>query len=173
MNRERLIADIERSTAAYSRHGQAPDIDHDKTYGVGKWTVRQMMAHVADTEFINLSRFCFAVAEPGSSVAVFDEQAWSHELDYATRPVTTSRAMILACRETLTWHVRTLSDDHLARTGHHPEKGEMSGWEWARLIHDHDDHHLGQIEAAREGRVWVAPPVTGESWRYRGMAPPK
>jgi hypothetical protein len=126
-----------------------------KTYAPGKWKVNQILAHVADCEFINLWRFLKAVAEPGSNVEVFEENDWATRLDYAKRPVDVSRDIFLAARNMLIHHMEKMPEERLLGECHHPEKGTMPGWRWARLTVGHCQHHLGQIEAARAGKPWV------------------
>jgi hypothetical protein len=155
MDRNEIVSALEKNRDRVAAQFAAPQAELAKSYAQGKWTGRQILAHLADCEFINLWRFLRAVAEPGSNVEVFEENDWAARLDYAKRPVEISRDFFLAARGMLVHHVRSLPEDRLAGTCRHPEKGEMDGWRWARLTVGHCDHHLGQIEAARAGRPWV------------------
>jgi uncharacterized damage-inducible protein DinB len=164
-DRSTAIAELERQLTQLVAHCAAPDAELERRYAPGKWSARQLLAHLADVEFINYWRFCRAVAEPGSTVESFDEARWERVLDYASRPVAVSRAMIAGMRAALLHHAKTLSDATLANACTHPEKGRMSGFEWLTLMVAHTEHHLGQIAAAREARTW-SPTLTPDSWKY-------
>jgi DinB superfamily len=155
MNRTEIVKDLEANRDRLAKHFAAPAADLAKSYGTDKWTVRQIIAHVSDSEFVNLWRFLRAVAEPGSSVEPFEENDWAKRLDYAARPAEVSRDLFLTARNTIIHYVKTLPEDRLMTPCKHPEKGELDGWRWARLNAGHCEHHLGQIEAARAGKPWV------------------
>src|SRR5262245_5213036 len=128
MNRNEIVTTLETTRDQMAKAFAAPASDLAKSYGPGKWTVRQILAHVADCEFINLWRFLRAVAEPGSKVEVFEENDWAKRLDYATRPVEVSRDIFLGARNMVIHHVKTLPEDRLMTACKHPEKGELEGW---------------------------------------------
>jgi hypothetical protein len=155
MNRNEIVKELEVNRDRVAKQFAAPAADLAKTYGEGKWTVRQILAHVSDTEFINLWRFLRAVAEPGSRVESFEENDWAKRLDYAGRPAEVSREIFMGARNMLIHHVKVMPEDRLATSCSHPEKGVVEGWRWARLTTGHCEHHLGQIEAARTGTPWV------------------
>src|SRR5215471_9231829 len=51
----------------------------------GKWSVRQIVAHVADAELVSAHRFRQLVAEDTPTLIAFDQNAWAANLDYAHR----------------------------------------------------------------------------------------
>jgi len=171
MDREALLERLERTAAALDEHGRADAGELAKRYGPDKWSVAEILAHLADAEVVNYWRLARTVSQPGEDVGTFDERRWAATLDYAGRPAEISRALLLANRRALIHYVRTLPDEVLRRPGTHPEKGTMTGWEWADLIAAHTEHHLDQIVAAREGTPWV-PRDRPDSWRYRGLPRP-
>ena len=155
MNRDRIVQRLEENCRAVASHFEAPATELRKTYAPGKWTLLQILAHLADCEAISVWRFGRAVAEPGSSVEAFEQDPWNDRLDYLARPVALSRDMFLAARRILIHHVRTLPDDRLRTTCNHSEKGKLDGYTWADVAAAHAEHHLGQIESARSGRPWA------------------
>ena len=51
-----------------------------------KWSIHEIIIHIADSEansFIRCRRF---IAEPGSGVYGYDENKWAERLDYHSRP---------------------------------------------------------------------------------------
>lgn len=163
----RLAAQLERLLD----HCDAPAADLELRYAPGSWSVREVIAHLADVEFINYWRFCRAVAEPGSTVEAFDQDAWGKVFDYAKRPISVSRAMLAGMRGAFLGAASSLPDATLENACLHPEKGRMSGAAWLHLMVAHTEHHLTQIEAARSKSTWK-PTLTADSWRY-GAKPGK
>jgi hypothetical protein len=157
MNRDDIVRRLEAGRDRMAAHFAVPRTDLDKTYRAGGWSVGQILEHVADCEVVNLWRFVRAVAEPGSVVEPFEENHWAERLAYGTRPPELSRDLFLAARNTIIHHVRSLPESRLDGRCRHPEKGELSGWQWATYDLGHCDHHLGQLDAARAGRPWVGP----------------
>lgn len=155
MDRDRIVKRLEDNCSAIAAHFEAPAADLNKSYSPGKWTVRQILAHLADCELISGWRFGRAVAEPGSSVEAFEQDPWADRLSYLERPVALSRDVFLAARRILIHHVRTLPDERLRTTCNHSEKGKLDGYTWADVTAAHAEHHVGQVEAARSGKPWV------------------
>ncbi len=55
-----------------------------------------------------------------------------------------------AAREETLWMLYTLDDDDWHRTGLHPYRGEISVYDIARELHEHDLQHLNQARITRE-----------------------
>lgn len=169
MDRQYLVRRLADNAERIGGHFAAPEAELERTYAPGKWTVRQLLAHLADCELINYWRFGRAVAEPGSPVEFFEENDWAARFDYAHRPAEIGRDLFLGARRALIHAVETLPEDRLESACSHPEKGLLPGWRWAALAIGHSEHHAGQIEAARAGKPWIK--VAGpDDWMY-GAAP--
>src|SRR5688500_17193707 len=59
--------------------------EYDYVPGPGKWSVRQIVAHVADAEIVGADRFRRILAEDNPILQAFDQDAWAVNLDYARR----------------------------------------------------------------------------------------
>ncbi len=169
MDRQQIAARLATNTARVLAHFAAPAAELERSYAPGKWKARAILAHVADVEFVNLWRFVKAVAEPDSVAGAFDENAWARTLGYETRPIDVSRDLFLGARKLLSHSLANLDDATLANASNHPEKGRLTGLRWCRLVIDHADHHLGQVEAARAGTQWKPQPVE-EGWMFGAKA---
>ncbi len=172
MERRPLIDRLEKTRDRFATLAARAESNSECSYAPGKWTARQILAHLADCEFINLWRFCRAAAEPGSTVLSFEENQWAARLDYAKRPIAVSRDLFLGARGDLIHHAKTLGEAELGSCCVHPEKGQMSGFDWLALASDHLDHHLGQVEAALEKRPWQPAPVK-DAWKFGAAPKPK
>src|SRR6266852_1422592 len=54
----------------------------------GKWTIRQIMAHLADSELVGAHRLRLVIAEGNPTLTAFDQNAWTSHLDSARRKPT-------------------------------------------------------------------------------------
>lgn len=124
-------------------HGQC-DTSFSPSAGVGRWSCRVLMGHLADAELVFVHRVRRTVAEDRPVLAVWDENAfidggvYGDEKSGAARPV----AAFVAVMHTLRmWHgewMLTLGRDEWARVALHPERGEQS----VRTIMDYATWHL-------------------------------
>ena len=62
-----------------------------RTYAPGKWPVRFLLLHLADSETVLFERIRRVLSEPRQVLWVYDQDAWATGLDYATVPLDLSR----------------------------------------------------------------------------------
>lgn len=127
-----------------------------RAYAPGKWTGVELFAHLADTELVFVYRFLKAIAEPGSPIVPFEQDAWVARLEGAARPVSLSLAMIRTARAVMAHHLVAVPEDRLQTPSLHPEKGPLTPIAMAELMRRHMAHHITQLAAIRDGRVWTA-----------------
>src|SRR3989454_11879099 len=51
----------------------------------GEWTIRQIVAHLADAELVGAHRLRQVIAEDNPTLIAFDQDKWTQNLDYAKR----------------------------------------------------------------------------------------
>ncbi|MCL6516277.1 DinB family protein [Alicyclobacillus sp.] len=115
----------------------------------GKWSIRQIVVHLADTEMVYTHRMRRAVAEPGSLLTVFDQDRWVDHLFASKVPVRDAIAVISAIRAFHIHTLRRLSPAALTQTGTHETDGPVTAAELCQKVTDHLYHHLAQIEERR------------------------
>src|ERR1035438_3604529 len=59
--------------------------EEDFAIAPGKWSVRTIVAHVADAELVGAARFRQVIAEDKPAINAYDQDAWARNLDYAHR----------------------------------------------------------------------------------------
>jgi hypothetical protein len=117
--------------------------------GPGKWTVAELMLHLAHTELAFGMRFRLALTTPSYVVQPFDQDAWM-----AREPEKDGAAALglwLALRRMNLALFRSLSAEERALTFHHPELGDLTVWDYVETLAGHDLHHLKQLQAVVAG----------------------
>src|SRR5579863_5219925 len=64
----------------------------------GKWTIREQVAHLADTEMVMTTRMRWAAAQPGQPIVAFDQEKWAEAGKYALIPIELSLDTFTAVR---------------------------------------------------------------------------
>lgn len=154
MYRDYLITHLMQSRNAAVAAFNGPQSEWSKSYAPGKWTIRQMLVHMADVELVHLWRLSRAWAEPGSSVYAFNHDGWVTALRYDERPLDICRDMFLGIRNQIIWYVETQPEASFENSVNHSEAGIVPVTRILNYLVYHTEHHLEQIRFAREGRLW-------------------
>src|SRR5690625_3812595 len=90
--------------------------DLQRFYEPGKWSVRQILHHLADVETVLFERIRRTITEPTPRIEGFAQDAWAEKLHYQARPMELARALYEASRAATTIHARLhyQTDGHLA-----------------------------------------------------------
>jgi DinB family protein len=118
--------------------------DFERRYAPGKWTARQVIIHLAQTELALGARSRMALSTPNYAAQSFDQDAWM------TRETTLSgtdatHALLAMMRMNLALFT-ALSDNDREAPLSHPEYGALTV-DW--IIHQmagHHIHHLRQLQ---------------------------
>ena len=120
--------------------------DFTRSYGAGKWTVGQLLDHLAEAEIIFGVRMRMALTTPGYVVQPFDQdKMMAREARHTGRD---AFDVYYALRR---WNLplyRSLSPEERNLRFTHPERGEMKVEDMLSLLAGHELHHLAQIEQA-------------------------
>jgi len=116
----------------------------DVSYASGKWTARQIVAHLADGEIAVGFRLRQSLAEEHHQIQPFDQDAWAPR--YARLDPSIARRAFEALRNWNLAVVETLTAEDYARPAFHPERGPEPIGELLRMLLGHDRNHLVQLE---------------------------
>jgi DinB family protein len=111
----------------------------------GKWSARDILCHLADSEIVFAFRLRQALAEDHHVIQPFDQERWART--YRTADADEALATFTAIRS---WNVAlltTLAPEQLARRLTHPERGEMTFEVIVETMGGHDLNHVKQLEA--------------------------
>jgi uncharacterized damage-inducible protein DinB len=121
------------------------DEQFERRYAPGKWTARQVLIHLAQTELALTTRARFALSEPGYAAQSFSQDAWM-PIDEQT-PAHTALDAYTALRQMNLAMWKSLSAEQRERAFTHPEYGGLTVWWIAAQLAGHDIHHLKQLAA--------------------------
>jgi hypothetical protein len=126
----------------------ATDAELDARPAPGKWTAREIVHHLADSEMTSAVRVRNLIAAENVAIAGYDQELFARRLHY-DRPIAASMAAFKAARETTAELLDRLSEDDWKREGTHTEHGRygMDTWLGIYSVHAHD--HANQIRRAR------------------------
>ena len=112
----------------------------------GKWSVIEVIQHLADSELVAGFRTRMVLSEDRPALQGYDQDRWAREFRY--RDVSLEQALDqLRGLRTANLHLWTaLSPAQLDRVGQHSERGPESAGHILRLMAGHDLVHRRQID---------------------------
>ena len=116
----------------------------------GKWSIQQLVVHLADSDLVIADRMKRVLAEDKPSLLAFDENKWVERLHYELQSAQDAVALLALNRRCMTAVLRILPDKAFKRTGIHSERGEMSLEKLLNGAISHLDHHLKFLYEKRE-----------------------
>jgi hypothetical protein len=112
----------------------------------GKWSVIEVVQHLADTELAYGYRIRMILTHEQWPMELFDREGWARELHYADGSLAGALDQLRALRAANLRLYRSLSATQLARVGMHAERGPESVATCIRLLAGHDLAHRRQID---------------------------
>ncbi len=115
-----------------------------RQFAPGKWTAREIFAHLTDVEQGTGFRIRQIVSSPpGHVIQPFDQDLWARP--YHSLPARAAVRAFVSMRAWNLFYYRTLSAEDRAKTGHHSERGDESVETIIRMQAGHDRNHLAQL----------------------------
>src|SRR5271155_1026505 len=112
-----------------------------------KWSVAEILAHIADTEIVAGYRMRSILGAPGTPIPAFDQDKWAEAESYAKQDPRKSLEVYRPVREANLRLLKSLKPEQWKHFGIHAERGEESVEKLAHMMAGHDLNHLGQIVA--------------------------
>jgi hypothetical protein len=114
----------------------------------GKWSIREIVHHLADSEMLAAVRLRRLVAEDRPGIRATDVGGYVRRLFY-DRPVQTSLELFRVVRASTTEILERMTDADWAREGVHSETGRFTAEKWLEVFSQHADTHAEQIKRTR------------------------
>jgi hypothetical protein len=128
----------------------APDDELDGSPGEGRWTARQIVHHLADSEMTSAIRLRLLIASPNPNIVGYDQEEFARKLYYDDRPIEASLDAFNAARRSTAEILDRLTEAEWLREGTHTEHGRYTVYKWLELYAAHAHAHADQILAARD-----------------------
>ena len=116
----------------------------------GKWSVRHVLRHLADSELVWAWRLRMALAQDRPPLTGYDQDAWAERLHYEASDAGESLDEFEVVRRGNLRLVERATPEDMQRVGVHAERGEESVAHLMRMYAGHDLLHLRQIARIRE-----------------------
>ena len=127
----------------------ATDAQLDARPAPGKWSAREVVHHLADSEMTGAARLRLLVATDNPQIFAYDQEAFVAKLFY-DRPIAASLDAFKAARRATGEILERMSDADWARAaGTHSEHGPYTAERWLEIYARHAHGHAGQILVAR------------------------
>ena len=121
--------------------------DLDKEFEPDRFTVREVIAHLADWEPLFRERMELALASPGSPIVTYDEGERAIELNYAAKDVQAELALYTAERAVTVAFLKSLAKPDFRLEYIHPAFGPKVIEDQANMLLGHDLYHVEQLTA--------------------------
>jgi hypothetical protein len=122
--------------------------------GPDRWSIHEVLLHLADSEANSYIRCRRLVAEPGSAVLAYDEERWTAELHYHDQDPEEAVELFRLLRGTTAKLLRRLPPAIWAHTIEHSESGTMTLDDWLAIYAAHIPAHIDQMQATHV--AWLA-----------------
>jgi hypothetical protein len=147
-----LVKQLEQTRDETLRYFELGEDDLARTYGPGKWPVRFILHHLADSETVLFERIRRTISEPRPVLWVFDPDLWAKGLDYASLPLAVSRRLYEAARAAVIHYAGQHYEKNGQREFVHSVTGVRTLKQELEKVAAHNEHHLGFIRKALESK---------------------
>jgi len=126
----------------------ARDEDLDAHPAPGKWSAREIVHHLADSEMTAAVRLRLLLAVERPAILGYDQDEFARRL-YYDRPLEASLEAFKAARRATAEILERMTDAEWLREGTHSEVGSFTPERWLEIYSVHAHQHAQQILAAR------------------------
>jgi uncharacterized damage-inducible protein DinB len=114
--------------------------------GPGKWSITEILAHLADTELVAGWRLRVILSQNGTSIQAFDQDVWAETFNYSRRDPKTSLETFRVLRRNNLALLKAVPKKLWENYGMHQERGRETVMHVVRMFAGHDLNHLRQVE---------------------------
>jgi hypothetical protein len=154
MTPEERKALIARYAAGYEEVAQALNGFPAESLGArpipGKWSVREIVHHLGDSESTSAFRLRKLLVEDNAIIEGYDQDQFATRLRYNERDMAPALDAFRSARETTLQLLNAMSEEDWQRTGTHTESGAYSTEKWLTIYANHAHDHADQIRRLRE-----------------------
>jgi hypothetical protein len=115
-----------------------------------RWSLREIAAHLADSELAGAYRLRTVAADENPQTPAYDQVAWARTFGYARRKPSQSLDTFRRTRAENFELLRELPESAFERSSTHPEHGRVTLVDWLRIYAEHAEGHAQQMQSVRE-----------------------
>ena len=130
--------------------GRIPAQELRQPEAPGKWSMHDVVAHIADSEVVFGWRLRVVIAQDRPPITGFDQDAWNARVCGAYPDTRSAIQQIAVLREGHLALLRSLGEEQWQREGIHVERGPESVRLMSKLYAGHDMVHLRQLARIRQ-----------------------
>ena len=127
----------------------ATDEELDVRPAPGKWSAREVVHHLADSEMTGAVRLRLLVGTDNPQIYGYNQEEFAKRLFY-DRPTEASLDAFKSARRTTAEIIDRMSDADWRRGGSHTEHGRYTPERWLEIYGPHAHGHAEQILVARD-----------------------
>jgi hypothetical protein len=117
--------------------------------GAGRWSIHEIVVHLADSDGVLADRMKRAIAESGSPLLAYDENKWMAGLAIEQQSTEDALGLFQLIRKQMTVILRSVPADAWERYGVHSEVGKLTLDGLVERANKHFENHLKFIHAKR------------------------
>ena len=144
--KEPLEAQAQTAEVLAELIANVPDERLTKRPSPGKWSIGEIVAHLAEDEIATAWRYRQMVEHNGVELAGFDQELWAKTGNYGGRVPRESLTLFKLLRAANLEFLRGLSAEQWECFGIHAERGRITVKELAIHMAGHDANHVEQIK---------------------------
>ena len=118
----------------------------------GKWSAREIVHHLADSEMIAAARLRYLLGQDRPTIHGYDQDEFARRL-YYDRPHEVSLELFRIVRESTLEILNRLTPAEWVREGTHTEAGPYGVEGWLKTYAGHAHKHATQIRVARDAAL--------------------
>jgi hypothetical protein len=135
-----------------------------------RWSIHEIILHLADSEANGYIRCRRLIAEPGQPVLEYDAQRWAGSLGYFYQSTKEALDLIRRLRRMTYQLLLALPESVWMNTVEHPLEGQISLDHWLDLQERHIPHHIEQMKQNHTAWAVTHPPRKPATPRPKGLA---
>ena len=124
----------------------------DAKPGPDRWSVRDIIHHLADSEMTAAVRLRLLLAQDRPTIHGYDQDEFARKL-YYDRPHEPSLELFRVVRQSTAQILERLTPAEWIREGTHTEVGRFGVEEWLKVYGEHAHKHARQIRTVRDAAV--------------------
>lgn len=111
-----------------------------------KWSIKEIIIHMVDSEINGYIRCRKIIAENGSTIMPYDQDAWADKLHYMSRSIDTNLELFRIIRIVNYSLLINLPEESWDNYIIHPESGNMTLQDYLKIYVDHVEIHTNQMK---------------------------